>query len=126
MNVNGRIRVIIRLRIDGMATAHMCAICDVDDDVDTLNLRFTQFYPLPGGQNYFHIIRDENTGYFWMTASLPTNSQDSEWGRNLDAQGFLGDPGNRKTLPIFILQPGRIELVSSRMYRNVAKPTPEF
>ncbi len=96
VNVNGRIRVIIRLRIDGMATAHICAICDVDDEDDMLNLRFTQFYPLPGGQNYFHIIRDEKTGCFWMTASLPTNSQDSDWGRNLNAQGFLGNPGNER------------------------------
>ncbi len=96
VNVNGRIRVIIRLRIDGMATSHMCAVCDVDDQKDTLNFRFTQFYPLPGGQNYFHITRDDKTGYFWMTACLPTKSQDIEWGRKLNAMGFLGGPGNER------------------------------
>jgi len=99
VNVNGRIRVYVRLRIDGQATPHLCAICDVDDDGNgngkKLDLRFTQFHPLPGNV-YFHIIRDEPDGYFWTPVNLPTRAQDIEWGHEMAAHGLGGGPGNER------------------------------
>ena len=115
VNVNGRIRVFVRLRIDRQTTAHLCAVCDVADDGEELELRFTQLHPLPGNC-YFHIIRDEPVaahsrtdgarcgaavgsqhGYFWAVTSLPTRTQDLEWGREMAARGLLkGRAGNER------------------------------
>jgi len=95
VNINGKVRVYVRLRIDGQATPHMCAICDVDDDGKKLELRFTQFHPLPGNC-YFHIIRDEPDGYFWTPTNMPTRAQDVEWGREMAAHGLGGGAGNER------------------------------
>ena len=96
VNVNGRIRVFVRVRIDGQGTANICAICDVDDDGKTLDWRFTQFSAMPGAQCKFHIIPDEQTGYFWTPVNIPTQSQNAEHGAKMVAQGFLGTPGNER------------------------------
>ena len=96
VNVNGRIRVFVRLRIDRQTTAHLCAVCDVADDGEEIELRFAQFHPLPGNC-YFHIIRDGPAGYFWAVTSLPTRTQDLEWGREMAARGLLkGRAGNER------------------------------
>ncbi len=96
VNVNGRIRVFVRLRIDRQTTAHLCAVCDVADDGEEIELRFAQFHPLPGNC-YFHIIRDEPAGYYWAVTSLPTRTQDLEWGREMAARGLLkGRAGNER------------------------------
>ena len=96
VNVNGRIRVFVRLRIDRQTTAHLCAVCDVDDDGEELELRYTQLHPLPGNC-YFHIIRDEPAGYYWAATSLPTRTQDLVWGREMAARGLLkGRAGNER------------------------------
>jgi hypothetical protein len=102
VNVNGRIRVLARPRIDGYATSGIAAVCDVDDDGRRLNYRFTQFHPFPGGQNKFHIIYDRPSRLFWMTGNLPTNSQDTELAAALKRRGFSGRPGNeRRFLMLF-------------------------
>ena len=88
VNVNGRIRLFVRLRIDRQTTSHLCAVCDVTDNGDDLGLQFTQFHPLPGNC-YFHIIRDEPGGYFWASTTLPTRTQDLAWGRQMAARGLL-------------------------------------
>ena len=80
--VKGQLRVHWRVRIDGYATVGICAICDLNDDGTRLDYRFAQFYPLPGGQNHFHIICDDATGIYWMTTTLPSHSQDQEFGGN--------------------------------------------
>ena len=96
VNVNGCIRVFVRLRIDRQTTAHLCAVCDVADHGEEIELRFTQFHPLPGNC-YFHIIRDEPDGYYWAVTSLPTRTQDLEWGREMAARGLLkGRAGNER------------------------------
>jgi hypothetical protein len=98
INVNGKLRVLLRLRLDRMATAHMCAVCDLQDDGEVLDYRFTQFHPMPGAQCYFCIIRDDVTGYFWTVVNMPTNSQDIAWGKKLNAEGFLAKPGNERRI----------------------------
>ena len=105
-----------------------------------IELRFTQFHPLPGNC-YFHIIRDElvaaqsrtdgarcgaalgcQDGYFWAATSLPTRTQDLEWGREMAARGLLkGRAGNERRFSDAHVQPGRAELVSGGLYRHVAQ-----
>ena len=121
VNVNGRVRVFVRLRIDRQTTAHLCAVCDVADDGEEIELRFTQLHPLPGNC-YFHIIRDEPNGYYWAATSLPTRTQDLEWGREMAARGLLkGRAGQRAPVSDAHVQPGRAELVSGGLCCDVAE-----
>ena len=102
VNVNGRIRALLRPRLDRCATANMAVVCDIHDDGATLDYRFTQFHPLPGGQNHFHIVYDSTSRLFWMTSNLPTNTQDEAFAAELAGHGFLGKPGNeRRFLMLF-------------------------
>ena len=102
VSVRGRIRVILRPRIDRCATSNVAVVCDLYDDGEALEYRFTQFHPLPGGQNHFHIVYDEASRLFWMTSNLPTNTQDEAFAAQLASRGFLGKPGNeRRFLMLF-------------------------
>ncbi len=76
VDVHGRLIVISRVEIAAMTTAHIAGICDLNDDGDALQLKFTQFYPVPGGQNKLHVIYDEVSKLFWTPATLVTDSQD--------------------------------------------------
>ena len=97
VNVGGRIRVLTRPRIDGYATSGMCAICDLTDDGEKMDLSFTQFHPFPGGQNKFYIIYDEASGLYWTPVNLPTDTQDiqNREGRLKEKQ-YAGRPGNER------------------------------
>jgi len=97
--VNGHLRVLLRAVIDEYATANLCAVCDLTDDGTDLALEFTQYYPLPGGQNKFCIVSDEPSRLFWMASNLVTDSQDHLNRRDaLVASGFMGGPGNERRL----------------------------
>jgi hypothetical protein len=76
IQVGERLRVISRVEMDAMATANICGVCDLSDDGATLNLKFSQYYPMPGGQNKFHIVYDDDSQLFWTPATLVTDSQD--------------------------------------------------
>ena len=81
--------VLLRTRIDGFATSSICAVCDLADDGTNMDLQFTQFYPMPGAQNKFHIIYDDVSGLFWMTTNLVVDSQNSQgWLKKLYKMGF--------------------------------------
>lgn len=98
VSVQGRVRVLLRLRIDGYATSHLAAVCDVTDDREELGFRFTQFHPMPGAQNNFHIIRDGTSGLFWTPVNMPTRTQDLGFARVLRASPFAGTPGNERRI----------------------------
>jgi hypothetical protein len=88
--------------MDAYATSGVGAICDISDDGGRLECQFTQFHPIPGAQNQFHIVEDPVSGLFWMTTNLPTNSQDLKFDRQLEEIGFKGTPGNeRRFLMLF-------------------------
>ena len=102
VNVGDRVRVIARLRLDHYSTSGMAAVCDLADDGERLNLSFTQFYPMPGAQNHFHIIHDELTRLYWMISNLPTRTQDLVYWEAVKRHGFKGPPGNeRRFLMLF-------------------------
>ena len=67
-------RVLLRTIIDGHTTGGMASVCSLEDDGEKLDYRFIQFYPMPGAQCKFHIVYDEESGLFWTTVCLPTDT----------------------------------------------------
>jgi hypothetical protein len=58
----------------------LCAVFDVTDADGTLELKFVQFHPMPGGQLKFCVVRDDVSGMFWATANLVVDSQEAfDW-----------------------------------------------
>ena len=82
LEVKSEIRGFHRLRIPGGAghglthqsTAGLAAVTNLTDDGKTLKHSFGQFYPIPGAQNKFHMIRDEPSGLYWMAGNIPVDS----------------------------------------------------
>jgi len=74
--VNGRIRVLAALKIQGQSATGMTAVFDAEDDGKNVTLSFTQFHSLPGGQVKFFITYDEKTGMYWSACNLPADGQD--------------------------------------------------
>ena len=98
VNVNGHLRVLSRFVIDGYATANVCGICDLQDDGEQMQLSFTQFYPLPGGQCKFFIRYDPVSKLFWMASNFVTDSQEMihDWKRIRAEKPFFSGPGNER------------------------------
>jgi hypothetical protein len=99
VNVNGRLRLLLRCVIDEYATASIGGICDLTDDGQDLKLQFTQFAALPGAQNKFFIMYDEESKLFWMLSNMPTDSQGFFVDREaLLRIGYHGGPGNERRI----------------------------
>ena len=100
VDVGDRLRIILRVRLQGEATAGICGVCEVTDDDGGLTNRFLQFYPMPGGQCKFHIVPDPRTGLFWTAVTPVTDSfQPAE---PLWEQGFKGSPGNERRVLVLM------------------------
>ena len=97
VNINRKLRVLLRIRIDGQNTAGMCAVNDLDDDGVNLDYRFGQLYPMPLGHNKFHILYDAPSGLFWACGSMVTDTANPIDGR-LRARGYDGAGGNERRL----------------------------
>lgn len=96
IEVDGEFRVVLRTIIDGHSTAGLAAVCGFKDDGFELKYRFLQFYPMPGAQCKFHIVKDPIVGLFWTTVVIPTDTwQDREPLREI---GFQGPPGNERRI----------------------------
>ncbi len=76
IEVNGRIRVLMCVKPPMQATTGLGAVFDLHDDDRTLDLTFTQYHPMPGGQVKFCVVKDVVTGLFWMTGNLAVDGQD--------------------------------------------------
>lgn len=88
VNIDGRLRVMARTEIDQQGTANLAAVYDLHDADDVIELKFTQFYPIPGGQCKFFILYDERSELYWMASNLPANSQ------NWIPNAYSKNPGN--------------------------------
>ena len=75
INVRGQLRVLATVKPKRQSTAGLCAVLDLDDDGQKLDLKFTQYHPMPGGQLKFCVIWDEVSQMFWATANLVVDSQ---------------------------------------------------
>ncbi len=76
VNSNGSLLVLVRVRVSSADTDGVVpglgAVCDLLDENGSLHLSFSHYYPIPGAQNHFHIIRDDVSGLFWMTSNQVT------------------------------------------------------
>ena len=100
VDVAGRMILISRVEVAAMTTAGIAGVCDLSDDGNELHLKFTQFYPIPGGQNKLHVIHDPVSKLFWTPATLVTDSQD-QFGfcRAARRRGeFAGSGGNERRI----------------------------
>lgn len=80
ISVNGRIRVLAVMKPKHQATANLCAVLDVADTPEKLDLTFTQYNPMPGGQLKFFTRWDEASKMFWATSNLVVDSQgENDW-----------------------------------------------
>lgn len=76
IDVCGKLRVLATVKPKGQSTTGLCAVLDIADDGETVELQFTQFHPMPGGQLKFCVIRDDESGMFWATANLAVDAQE--------------------------------------------------
>ena len=96
VEIRGELYVLLRTRIDVQLTAGITSVCKLEDDGSTMNYRFGQFYPMPGGQNKFKILFDDVSGLYWTcTAVVPDPYQDP---KPLAEHGFSGNPGNMRRI----------------------------
>ena len=98
--VDGGMRVVLRVRMDGEATAGIAAVCDLEDDGENMVYRFEGFYPMPGAQCKFHILYDEVSRLYWTTVTIPTNTMQPR--APLKEIGFKGSPGNERRILMLI------------------------
>lgn len=76
LNVGGRLRVLAAVKTPLQATTNLAAVFDATDDGRAIDLSFTQFHPMPGGQVKFCILWDDISGMFWATVNLAADGQD--------------------------------------------------
>ncbi len=76
LNVGGRLRIVSTVKPPLQATTNLAAVFDVTDDGQNLELSFTQYHPMPGGQVKFCVIWDEVSQMFWATVNLAVDGQD--------------------------------------------------
>lgn len=88
IEVNGRLRVLATVKPKRQSTAGLAAVFDFEDKGGPIDLKFTQFHPMPGGQLKFCVIWDEQTKMFWATANLVVDGQGAfDWFREGEKRG---------------------------------------
>lgn len=101
--VGDRLLVIARAIINGGGTANMGAVFEIiDQPAKPLELKFLQFYPIPGGQLKFYIQRDDVSRLYWMASNLPSNPtfviHDETWSQ---ARKLHASPSDRRSLTLW-------------------------
>lgn len=77
IEVHGKLRVMATVKPKRQSTAGLAAVFDFEDKAKDapIELKFTQYHPMPGGQLKFCIIRDEKSKMFWATANIVVDGQ---------------------------------------------------
>lgn len=77
IEVHGKLRVMATVKPKRQSTAGLAAVFDFEDKAKDapIELKFTQYHPMPGGQLKFCIIRDEKSKLFWATANIVVDGQ---------------------------------------------------
>lgn len=96
VEIRDELYVLLRTRIDVQLTAGMTSVCKLEDDGKTMDYRFVQFYPMPGGQNKFKILYDDVSGLYWTCTTVIPDSYQSP--KPLAERGFHGNPGNTRRI----------------------------
>jgi hypothetical protein len=90
IEVNGRLRGLATVKPKRQSTAGLAAVFDFEDKGGPIELKFTQFHPMPGGQLKFCVIWDEATQMFWATANLVVDGQGAfDWFREAEKRGYV-------------------------------------
>lgn len=76
IEVAGKLRVLCTVKFKRQAVTGLCGLLNATDDGAKLDLKFSMYHAMPGGQLKFCIIRDEPSKMFWATANLPADSLD--------------------------------------------------
>lgn len=88
IDVQGQLRVMMTVKPKRQSTAGLGAVLDFEDKGGPIDLKFTQYHPMQGGQLKFCIIRDEKSKMFWATANIVVDSQGSfDWYRQGEKSG---------------------------------------
>lgn len=88
IDVRGQLRVLATVKPKRQSTAGLAAVFDFEDKGGPLELKFTQFHPMPGGQLKFCVVRDEVSQMFWATANLVVDGQGAfDWFRDGEKRG---------------------------------------
>jgi len=95
IEVNGRLRVLSTVKIKRQTTSNVCAVLDASDDGTKLDLKFTRYNSMPGGNLKFCVLWDETSKLFWATSNLPANSENTI---NVKQDNFRGSAGDRRFL----------------------------
>ena len=101
ISVRGNLRNVLRVHMLGRATVGIAAICDLEDDGETMNYGFSQYCPMPGGQCKFHIVYDEPSDLFW-TCVNPVSDTYTPVEDQLRKVGFQGITGNERRILMLI------------------------
>jgi hypothetical protein len=90
IEVAGHVRVLATVKPKRQSTAGLAAVFDVEDVGTKLDLKFTQYHPMPGGQLKFCVLWDETSRMFWATANLVVDSQGvNDWWSKAEKQGVV-------------------------------------
>jgi hypothetical protein len=95
IDVNGRLRLLSVVKIKRQTAPGFCAVLDATDDGTQLDLKFTRFNAMPGGNLKFCIVRDDVSNLFWATSNLPADSENTI---NVQQENFRGSAGDRRFL----------------------------
>ena len=95
IEVNGRLRVLSTVKIKRQTTGNVCAVLDAADDGTKLDLKFTRYNSMPGGNLKFCVLWDESSKLFWATSNLPADSENTV---NVKQDNFRGSAGDRRFL----------------------------
>jgi hypothetical protein len=88
IEVRGKLRVLMTVKPKRQSTSGLCAVLDFEDKGGPIDLKFTQFHPMPGGQLKFCVIWDEQSKMFWATANLVVDGQGAfDWFREGEKRG---------------------------------------
>jgi hypothetical protein len=94
IEVRGRLRVLATVKPKRQSTAGLAAVFDLSDDGNKLDLKFTQFHPMPGGQLKFCVLWDEVSRMFWATANLVVDDRGAfEWWAEGHKRGNFSNDG---------------------------------
>jgi hypothetical protein len=75
IDVRGKLRVLMTVKPKRQSTAGLAAVLDFEDKGGPIDLKFTQFHPMPGGQLKFCVLWDEQSKMFWAAANLAVDAQ---------------------------------------------------
>lgn len=85
IDVQGRLRVLMAVKMKRPSVTNLCAVLDATDDGGKLDLKFTRYNAMPGGNLKFCVVRDEVSRLFWATSNQMVDGE-STFGLSAEAE----------------------------------------